>query len=352
MKVSKLTLVTIMLFALVSCQDFNSIQYLKLSANAKMKHLWNEITENTHSGDWFGLHTITGLFGEDLHATFDHLGDVLPEGREKLIHSVGSIAKAKFIPTEDHPYTGILRSGCDNVLLRLSTGKPYDTKKTNPEAALFNFVPGLAIKFLIDGKPSTNTVAMHSTSGQNSWNFFENDFTPQFDINYDMSFAEKLVAAKFTEISYYISTLGNREMCSIDQDGTEVSKGEDRFPFKLIFRAPNKIKKTMSQKFTEDYTKVVAEFPKDTIIFEVYALDDFDCEENYIGEIKLTSRFTTSEFADTKLFFKHPSNEPDFEVYPSWKNHRDYWSVTEKEPAKEVKKRQGCPFEELWNGWK
>lgn len=38
--------------------------------------------------------------------TLNHVSDQLPEGRRKLIHSVGTVAKAEFVPTEDSPYTG------------------------------------------------------------------------------------------------------------------------------------------------------------------------------------------------------------------------------------------------------
>jgi hypothetical protein len=347
MKVSTLALVTLITLSFISCQDYNSGRYIKQSADEKMTDLWGEITADKTPGEWFGLHTLTGLAGLDLHPTFEHEGDVFPEGREKLIHTVGVVAMAEFISVEGNPYSGILGSGCQNVLLRLSTAKPYKTKDSSPEAALYNFVPGISVKFLVDKKPSVNTVAMYSTSGQPSWNFFEHDFSPQFDINYkQMAFGEKVVAAKFNQISYYVSTLGNKEMCSVTQDGAEVDESDIKFPFKLIFRAPNAVKKSMSKKYDEDYIKVAKGFKIGTTIYSVYASGSPNCIEEYIGEIRLTSRFTTSTFADTRLFFKHPSNEPDFADQPDWQKHRDFWSLTEKTPAADVK-RGKCPFESL-----
>lgn len=46
-------------------------------------------------------------------------------------------------------------------------GKPSDTHIT----------PGIGLKFLRDGIDSANLVAMYSVAGQDSWNFFANDFS-------------------------------------------------------------------------------------------------------------------------------------------------------------------------------
>jgi hypothetical protein len=125
---------------------------------------------------------ILGLLTESQDPSFDTKADVLPQGTKKLLHTVGSIAKAKFVSTAKHPYTGIFQSGCEDALLRLSATTPPDITKSTAEGAVGNFSPSISIKFLIDGQPSENLVAMFSTNGQTSWNFFKKDFTSQFDI--------------------------------------------------------------------------------------------------------------------------------------------------------------------------
>jgi hypothetical protein len=44
--------------------------------------------------------------------------------RRKYIHSVGTIAKAKFVPVANNAgYTGMWAEGCDNVFIRYSIAK-------------------------------------------------------------------------------------------------------------------------------------------------------------------------------------------------------------------------------------
>lgn len=97
--------------------------------------------------------------------------------RKKLIHSVGSVAKVKFAPVENNEgYTGIFE-GADYGYLRLSLAKEPDTTKKTAAEAIENFAPGFGLKFLRDNRPSASMVAMYSVDGQDSWNFFKNDFS-------------------------------------------------------------------------------------------------------------------------------------------------------------------------------
>ena len=130
-----------------------------------MDSLWQEIIKDNTPGDFPHGLKYAGLFLESLKPTFEHFGDTLPEGRTKFIRSVGVVAKAAFIPEEGQQlYSGVFE-GADSGLLRLSIAKELDTTKTSAEGADDNFVPGLAMKFLIDGKPSTNILAMYGANG-------------------------------------------------------------------------------------------------------------------------------------------------------------------------------------------
>jgi hypothetical protein len=347
MKVCTITLIVILTTSLALSNEFCSQKYFSLSAEDKLDQLWTEITKDTTKSDWYSSLDMATLFIEDLNPTFDDACDTIREGRKKLIHTVGTIAKAEFIPKQGHPYSGNLQTGSKNMFLRLSTAHAYDTTKSTAEGAYENFAPGLSIKFLIDGKPSTNVVALYSTGGQASWNFFLNDITPQFDINYDgASTGETLVAAKFSTLTNYISTLANSEMCSITPDGNQVPADKVKVPFKIFFRAPDAMKDLFEDNFTTEYTDIVSKIPTGTTVYEVYAIERPDCLENLIGEIVIRSPFTTSKFADLSMFFKHARNDFDFAIHEDWKIYRDYWSIFTKTPGKKVPKQE-CPFKSL-----
>lgn len=153
--------------------------YQELSAEEKQDLLWSNVTKshgvvplpklNENSFKQL-LITIKGFF--NLSPSFDHEGDELPEGRAKVLHSNGSVGKITFIPTNDHPFTGIYRTGAMG-LARLSLAMP---------ASNTTFVPGMAVKFLIDNHPSLNIHAINSLEGQGgNWNFFANNFSNKIE---------------------------------------------------------------------------------------------------------------------------------------------------------------------------
>jgi hypothetical protein len=79
------------------------------------------------------------------------------EERKKLIHSVGVVARCKYVSTGDHPYTGVWE-GADNVIVRVSSAKAADASK--PFVA-----PGVGVKFLRDNVHSGDYVAMYALDG-------------------------------------------------------------------------------------------------------------------------------------------------------------------------------------------
>lgn len=102
-------------------------------------------------------------------------GDTMPPGkvfghRQRVIHSIGTVGKIELKPqsTSSHPFTGIFE-GASHGIIRLSlAGEP---------SAVESFTPGFALKFLRDGSPSVNLVAMPSVDGQQEdYNFFAHEF--------------------------------------------------------------------------------------------------------------------------------------------------------------------------------
>ena len=84
--------------------------------------------------------------------------------RQKILHTVGCVAQVKFVPVEHNEgYTGIFE-GADYGLMRLSSALfPNTANKQSARGS--DFAPGMALKFLRDGQPSCNLVAMFSVEG-------------------------------------------------------------------------------------------------------------------------------------------------------------------------------------------
>lgn len=82
-----------------------------------------------------------------------------------MIHSVGSVAGVKFVTKPNNGFNGLFKEGAKFGLISLSLAKSYDTSKSSAEGAYDNFAPGFGLKFLRDGTPSANLVAMYSVNG-------------------------------------------------------------------------------------------------------------------------------------------------------------------------------------------
>ena len=96
-----------------------------------------------------------------------------------------------------HSYTGIF-SGASKGVARFSLAK-------EPAPPALNTAPGMGLKFLRDGVDSANLVAMFGVDGQESWNFFKNDFTNHIGPG---SLALVPLEIKFSEATNYISECG------------------------------------------------------------------------------------------------------------------------------------------------
>jgi len=102
-----------------------------------------------------------------MNDSFDWPGDAFQinwrgvPARGKWIHTVGSIAKVKFV-AKSNPFTGIFQ-GADYGYVRLSSA--HDP--ANPVGV----APGMGLKFLRDGVDSANLVSMYSVNGNPKGNF-------------------------------------------------------------------------------------------------------------------------------------------------------------------------------------
>lgn len=129
---------------------------------------------------------------------FDTVGDQLDcpwtGCRKKTIHNNGNVAKIQWKNTGSHPYTGMFE-GADAGFARLSVAKPVDTKTPN-------MAPGMGIKLLRDGMDSANFVCMFSVDGQDTLDFFGNDFNNHIPDIHDI--ALKPLEARFATATDFI----------------------------------------------------------------------------------------------------------------------------------------------------
>jgi hypothetical protein len=275
------------------------------SAAEKQQMLLSKVYQDTTPGAYPGtLSVLTGILGESVWTTFDAGGDVFPhDGRTKYIHSVGVVGGVRFVSSGNHPYKGLFE-GAEHGLVRFSSAK---------EPGSEGFTAGMGIKFLRDGRPSANFVAMYTLDGQpcEEANFFQHEWSNHIPMT--DNFGLKIIAAKFWQASYCPLKVGISDLAS---PAYQQAAQAGTFPFQLIF-AP----KINSDCNCQDYSgclQNLQHIPEGTDIFEVFALESPGADRQSIGTITLTSALKTGKFGDEELYFRHQRMEEDFAINPHW----------------------------------
>ena len=173
---------------------------------------------------------IADFFTNDMNVTFDHLGDMMPYGREKLVHPQGVVMKVAFIPEPDTKYTGMFKQA-DHGIMRIS-----DFVNADPEEGQQFTSPSMAVKFLRDGKHAADTVSMVSLDGQPSFNFFKNRLSTQLEATDNTCLLES-VGKKQAEATDHTTTMSTMDWAKYDQDGDEVD--EPVWPYRIDFEGIN-----------------------------------------------------------------------------------------------------------------
>ena len=89
------------------CQYLNSQRqnYTSMSWREKQDALWQMIAADDTPGQYYANDLLT----ESVLTSFDDEWDVMPNGRHKVIHSVGAICPFQLEVSTDSPYTGLLK---------------------------------------------------------------------------------------------------------------------------------------------------------------------------------------------------------------------------------------------------
>ena len=272
------------------------LNYQTLDAANKQHLLWQEIEsspwktlpELNNSGWSSLLKSLGALFS--LAKTFDHVSDEVPEGRTKFIHTYGSVVQFKFTPEKKQPFTGFYQEECVGIA-RLSLA-------ANPKK--LSYTPGMALKFLVDEKPSLNLVVMNMLDGQgDNWNFFAK------------AFSNKVPGAKSRTLKFleWIFSLTRKDPGNLPVDhlaqmtsfGKEVENPV--VPEQLYFYPAPEVSKIISPDSREDFRKHLEAIPAGTSLYNVIGI--LGGKAVKIGVMKTASKFVSSKYGDKKLFFQH-----------------------------------------------
>ncbi len=285
-------------------------KYESLKACEKQEILWQKILASTYktNPDFnnFSFVDLLSLARQQISLKAQNQSDFAPEGWRKLLHARGSVAKVKLVPL-NNKYTGIFQ-GADCALLRLSlTFKPTGNRPV---------APGLAFKVLRDGVNSANISALVSLDGQGEqFNFFRYPLSNIVPIGKEAG--QKIVHRIFRKVSGFPEELMAKDMASIDAQG--VTPKEVVAPRQIFFVPSSDFNFSFSEHdVRDDFEKI----PEGTVLYQVFLAPEkyngFDYtnylsdnvsaflkESDHVANLVTTSKFVTSEFGDSGIFFRH-----------------------------------------------
>ena len=238
-----------------------------------------------------------------LKPTFNFTSDEAPEGRKKIFHPFGVAGEAEFVadytdaPTlrgvsRHAPYTGLLANGGHAIplILRMAPGG-------GP-----NLIPGASVKFLIDGKPSRNFVAIHDFGGvpKSNWNYF------QQDIGHIYPDVPWLVKEYFETVTPDPSHLPITHLGEMSPDGKDVPHAQQSTPYEIVLRPNAAVANRFPNKDQHDFRFDLTRIDAGTAVYDVMArAKKEDATFERLGTIRTTSALVASEGGDKQLYFKH-----------------------------------------------
>ncbi len=266
--------------------------YQNLDAHDKLTTLWNNISEHPYEKlpgltNRLLLQALGSKATLNLMASFQHESDEIPNGRIKFIHTYGSCGQVQLV-TQENSYSGIFKTGALGVA-RLGWAAP-------PELA--GYIPGMAVKFLIDGRPSVNIHVLNSLDGQGkNANYFAKIFTNR--LQKPKNPILQTLAGLFTlsiASPFYLSV---DHLASTDNHGYPVNNPSFPETLQFVPRHPDWI----SEDAKEDLREYLPKLRSGTVLYDVYGISGGEVQT--IGSLKMTSKFVNSEYCDRHLFFQH-----------------------------------------------
>jgi hypothetical protein len=245
------------------------------------------------------------LKADNLAVSFDRSNDEMPEGRLRVLHPIGSVVSVDLRVTGGN-YTGVFAQGSAPVpaIARLSVA-----------GLAPNFAPGMAVKYLIDGKPSVNSFAMFSLTGQTTpagstdYNYFRHGFTNIIE-KPSSSFFTPLITA-FTAVKSDPFELPVKHVASINADGTEVAPSNVREPLLVLYKPNPRLTAYFdafaNEDLTKDFRMILRQIPPGWELYTVWASPTRDAKDLVqIGTLTSKSYIASTSRGDEQIFFRHP----------------------------------------------
>lgn len=277
--------------------------YESRSGEAKQSYLWEQIIAKPYDVNNLPriklppIKDIMGLFSASfLKKTFSYSSDIMQPDRMKAVHWAGTLAKAEFISTGNHPYSGLFQGA--KMMVRTSLAVPSS-----------GFTPGIGMKWFVDGKASVNLVAMFSFDGQgDNRNFFEKVLSHR--VPPPVSTVIQKLAFAFEKVKRHPFQLEPHFLAQVDAQGNLVK--EMKSPYQLNFVPDSEVQNRFDYKSKIDIRKQFSDKLKTgDVLYHVYALAGAGESPLSIGKIVLTSEFVASRFGDEEFFIQHHMEESE-----------------------------------------
>lgn len=379
-------------------QSAQNLEYTKMFLGGWYSYTKESVAALLATGRFLAPSVSEGTGARSLQPTFLNDCELVQVDEVKKVHALGTMAtgrmniypKLKVLGEDDqvtgeveNPWSGLLSpvghealkmirltskgptpSHDDvpsvDVLLRFSIANPVaGTIKVGKKDLQLEFIPGLGIKFFVDGKRSIDLVAMESLAGQGAdHNYFKYEFSPDFSghapekYNTAEGQEKKDIIERYNHnaINHHVMTMvGDRfvevigqVMKNIDvktldfhsnkgphsfltsfdglvetkKSGEKVPSGDVKRPWRLVF------KPALDNLSDEDYKKVTDSTPFKIGKYErdfryklahlkpghrvYYVIGETEHKKRFIlGDIVLTSYVSPSTFADKLYFIQH-----------------------------------------------
>jgi hypothetical protein len=264
---------------------------------------------------------VVGSHRSSLHTTFDNFLPTMPPGREKFIHTGGSVCRID-MTIRNSPYTGLLARGTQQGFMRIGPAVAPDAD---------GITPGWGFKFPRTGVPSGDFVAMHGVLTGQPFNFFANNISNKVA---PASGALMVLASIFERATICSSQVGISDLTKYSQAGRSVA--EPKFPYKLFFVPAAGTQASNSPKTVDQLMDEFASFPVGMRLFSVYACDTPTGDETahpttlencgspqLLGEINLAGRCSASDYGDREFHIRHQRIEEDWALRPDFNTGRE-----------------------------
>ena len=205
----------------------------------------------------------------ELEKALDRTDDLMEPGRPKVIHARGAVSMIEFATDDHSPFTGILGphplvGQSDSFVMSL-------VAQVKRNAA---YTPALALKLLIDGKPSADVLAMNHTVGQGrDFDVFSNTMTNDLSEEHkELRTAQRVMSVLFERVSEQPRRLVVTHLANQTKAGATVPDPVE--PRRLVFHPTSNARQIFSGQAGVDFRLVLAGIPAGTELYEVEGLTD------------------------------------------------------------------------------